>query len=182
MMQNGAEDKSFDPIVVSGKKSSIPHGEAGDEKLSPGFLTIDFGCKYKGYCSDTTRTICIGRPTEEMTRVYQTVLNAQLAGIAAAKAGMTGSELDGVARRVIKEAGYGEYFGHAFSHSLGLDIHEIPTCAPSSHDVLPAGAVISAEPGIYLPGKFGVRIEDVLYITEEGNRNITHLPKELIVL
>lgn len=182
MMKNGAEDKSFDPIVVSGRKSSIPHGEAGNEKIGKGFLTIDFGAKYKGYCSDTTRTLCIGKPTDEMVKVYHTVLEAQLAGIAEAKAGKAGAEIDGAARRIIKDAGYGEYFGHAFSHSLGIDIHEVPTCAPSSKDMIPAGAVISAEPGIYIPGKFGVRIEDVLFITETGSRNITNLPKELIVL
>lgn len=182
MMKNGASDKSFDPIVVSGKKSSIPHGEAGDVKITEGFLTIDFGAKYKGYCSDTTRTICIGKPTDEMIKVYDTVLSAQLAGIAAAKAGVSGRDIDGAARKVIADAGYGEYFGHAFGHGLGLDVHENPVCGPTSEDIMPAGAVISAEPGIYIPGKFGVRIEDVLYVTENGSRNITTLPKELLVI
>ncbi len=182
MMKNGASDKSFDPIVVSGPKTSIPHGEAGDVKITEGFLTIDFGAKYKGYCSDTTRTLCIGRPTEEMVNVYNTVLEAQLAGIAAAKAGVCGKDIDGAARDIIKAAGYGEYFGHALSHGLGIDVHETPVCAPSSEDIMQVGNVISAEPGIYIPGKFGVRIEDVLYITETGSRNITNLPKELIVL
>ena len=182
MIQNGAEDKSFDIIAVSGENSSVPHGEPGDEKLRQGFLTIDFGVKVDGYCSDCTRTICFGKPSEEMRTVYDTVLNAQLAGIGAARAGVTGQELDGAARNVIKEAGYGKYFGHAFGHSLGLEIHEAPSASPGNQEPIPKGTVISAEPGIYIPGKFGVRIEDVLYITEDGCENLTNLQKELLIL
>jgi Xaa-Pro aminopeptidase len=181
-MKNGADDKAFDFIVVSGERSSMPHGVPTDSKIQNGFLTIDFGVKKNGWCSDTTRTICIGRPTDEMRRVYDTVLQAQLAGIEKARAGILGKEIDETARHVIDEAGYGECFGHGFGHALGLEVHEAPNAAPSSDAVMPAGAVISAEPGIYLPGRFGVRIEDVLYITAEGSENITMLPKELFVL
>lgn len=182
MLRNGAQDKSFDTIVVSGARSSMPHGVPGDGKLAKGFLTIDFGAKVAGYCSDMTRTFCIGRPTEEMKKVYETVLAAQLAGIDAARGGVSGSEIDMAARRVIEKAGYGKNFGHAFGHSLGIDIHESPVASPFSGSVIPEGAVISAEPGIYIPGKFGVRIEDVLYITEDGCENITNMEKQLTII
>lgn len=178
----GAEDCSFEPIIVSGEHSSIPHGEAEDVKLKKGFLIMDFGAKYKGYCSDTTRTLCIGKPTDEMRRVYDIVLEAQLAGIQAARAGVTGEAIDKAARDVINKNGYEGTFGHAFGHSLGMDIHENPNAAPGVKDIIPAGAVISAEPGIYLKGKFGVRIEDVLHITENGSENLTNLRKDLIIL
>ncbi len=181
MLKLGAQDKSFDPIVVSGSLSSVPHGKPRDVKLQRGFLTMDFGALYRGYCSDTTRTVAIGEPTEEMVRVYNTVLEAQVTAIKAAKAGMTGRELDGVARKVIADAGYGEYFTHSLSHGVGIDIHEYPTCAPKSEAVLRSGDVISMEPGIYLPGKFGVRIEDVIEIKEDGCFDLTELPKELLV-
>ena len=181
-LKNGAEDKSFDPIVVSGKRSSMPHGAPTDQRIQRGFLTIDFGVKYCGWCSDTTRTVCIGEPTEEMRLVYDTVHSAQKAGIRTARAGVSGKEIDGAARCVIEKAGYGEYFGHGFGHGLGLEVHEAPTAARTRDDLMPAGAVISAEPGIYLPGRFGVRIEDVLYLTDTGSENITRLPKDLIIL
>ena len=146
------------------------------------FVTMDFGCVYDGYCSDMTRTVAVGQPTQEMERVYETVLAAQKAGIAAARAGMPGRELDAAARKVIEEAGYGDYFTHSFGHSLGLEIHESPNASPSETRLLPVGTVISAEPGIYLPGRFGVRIEDVLVLEEGGCRDITQSPKNLIVL
>ncbi|MGM9520896.1 MAG: M24 family metallopeptidase [Oscillospiraceae bacterium] len=182
MLKNGAEDKSFDPIIVSGSLSSVPHGKPRDIKLQRGFLTMDFGALYQGYCSDTTRTVCIGEPTEEMARVYDTVLKAQLAAIAGAKAGMKGRDIDAIARNVITDAGYGEYFSHSLSHSLGINIHEEPRCSPFTEAVIPSGCVISMEPGIYIPGKFGVRIEDVVYVTENGCEDITDLPKELSVI
>ena len=179
----GAEKTSFDTIVVSGANSSMPHGVPSDKKIEAGdFVTMDFGCKLNGYCSDMTRTVAVGHATDEMRTVYQTVLEAQLAGIAAARAGVTGREVDGAARKVIADAGYGEYFGHGFGHGLGVEIHEAPTAAPSYDRPLPAGAVISAEPGIYLPGKLGVRIEDVIVLEENGSRNITLAPKELLIL
>lgn len=183
MLHYGAEDMSFDPIVVSGPNGSLPHGVPSERELRQGeFVTMDFGCIYHGYCSDMTRTVAIGFATEEMQTVYQTVLAAQKAGIAVARAGITGREVDGAARAVITAAGYGDAFTHSFGHGVGVEIHEGPNASPLSDQPLPAGAVISAEPGIYLPGKLGVRIEDVIVVTEEGCRNLTKAPKELIVL
>lgn len=183
MMSRGGERVSFDPIVASGANGSMPHAVPGDQVVDTGmFITMDFGCVLDGYCSDMTRTVALGQPTEEMERVYATVLAAQKAGINAARAGVTGREVDAAARRVIAEAGYGDYFFHSFGHSLGIDIHESPNASPSESAVLPAGAVISAEPGIYIPGRFGVRIEDVLILKEGGCEDITRSPKHLIVL
>ena len=183
MLKNGAEGLSFDPIVVSGPNTSLPHGVPGDRKLQNGdFITMDFGVLYKGYCSDMTRTVALGYATEEMEKVYNTVLQAQLAGIAATKAGVTGQAIDAAARKVIADAGYGEYFGHGYGHSLGLEIHEAPSCNTRNTEPMPLHAVVSAEPGIYLPGKFGVRIEDVVIFTEDGCVDIAHSPKNLIVI
>lgn len=183
MLHYGGSDMSFDPIVVSGANGSLPHGVPSEKKIQQGeFVTMDFGCIYHGYCSDMTRTVAVGFATEEMHRVYHTVLTAQLAGINAARAGVTGREVDGAARAVIDAAGYGAYFGHSFGHGVGVEIHEAPNASPGNEKPLPAGAVISAEPGIYLPGKMGVRIEDVILLTEKGCRNITRAPKELLVL
>lgn len=183
MLKNGSEGNSFDPIVVTGAKSSMPHGVPGDEVIKEGdFVTMDFGSIKGGYCSDMTRTVAIGHATDEMRTVYDTVLKAQLAGIATARAGITGLAIDAAARKVINDAGYGDYFGHGFGHSLGLDIHEPPNANPRGTTIMPVGAVISAEPGIYLPGRFGVRIEDVLVLRENGCEIITKAPKELIIL
>ena len=183
LLKNGGEGLSFDPIVVSGPNTSLPHGVPGDRKIQEGdFITMDFGVVYGGYCSDMTRTIAVGYVTDEMEKVYKTVLQAQLAGIAASKAGVPGKEIDGAARQVIADAGYGQYFGHGYGHSLGLEIHESPSPNAGNENGMPAGSVASAEPGIYLPGKFGVRIEDVVIFTEDGCENITKSPKELIVL
>ena len=143
---------------------------------------MDFGCLKNGYCSDMTRTVAVGYATDEMRRVYDTVLEAQLAGIAAAKAGVTGSAIHNAGAKVIADAGYGPYFGHGFGHSLGLEIHESPSASPSNAGPMPEGAVVTAEPGIYLPGRFGVRIEDMLYLTAEGCLNLTKAPKELLIL
>jgi Xaa-Pro aminopeptidase len=179
----GADGLSFDPIIVSGPNTSMPHGVPGDRVLQTGdFVTMDFGCLLDGYCSDMTRTVALGSVTDEMRHVYDTVLAAQLAGIAASRAGVPGKEIDGAARKVIADAGYGAYFGHGYGHSLGLEIHEAPNCNPSGDRPMPVGAVCSAEPGIYLPGKFGVRIEDVVIFEENGCRVITQSPKELIIL
>ena len=179
----GADDVSFDPIIVSGANSSKPHGVPGNDRICRNtFTTIDFGVKLDGFCSDETRTIAFGSVSDEMRRVYDIVLEAQLAGIAAARAGVTGAEIDGAAREVIKKAGYGEYFGHGFGHGVGLEIHEAPTASPSGKKPLKAGAVISAEPGIYLPGRFGVRIEDVIILHEGGCTDITLTDKSLLIL
>ena len=183
MLRFGAEKMSFDPIVVSGPNGSLPHGIPSAKQVQQGeFITMDFGCKYGGYCSDMTRTVALGEPSEEMKKVYHIVLEAQLAGIAAARAGVTGAAIDAASRKVIEDAGYGPYFGHSFGHSLGIDIHEAPTAAPSNDKPIPENAVVSAEPGIYLPGKFGVRIEDVMVLRKDGAEVITKAPKELIVL
>ena len=183
MVSAGAEKTSFDTIVASGPNGSMPHAVPGMRKVREGdFITMDFGCVYKGYCSDMTRTVALGRPSDEMRNVYDIVLQAQLAGIAAAKAGVTGAVIDGAARKVIQDAGYGAYFGHSFGHSLGIDIHEAPNAAPGNDKPMPDGAVVSAEPGIYLPGKFGVRIEDVMILRPDGAQVITKAPKALLVL
>ena len=183
LYKHGAEGPSFDPIVVSGPNTSLPHGVPDERKLEFGdFITMDFGCIYGGYCSDMTRTVALGFVSEEMDKVYKTVLKAQLAGIAATKAGVAGRDIDGTARKVIADAGYGDYFGHGYGHSLGILIHEAPNANTRNDQPMPAGAVVSAEPGIYLPGKFGVRIEDVTVITETGCEVLTKSPKNLIIL
>ena len=183
MLLGGAERMSFDPIIASGPNSSMPHAVPTGRKIQEGdFLTIDFGCVYEGYCSDTTRTVAIGYATEEMRKVYNTVLEAQLAGIAKAKTGVIGKEVHEAAHDVIRAAGYGEYFGHGFGHSLGLEIHEAPNFNSRNAKPMPDCAAVSAEPGIYLPGKFGVRIEDVVILHENGCENITGLPKGLRVI
>lgn len=183
LLKHGAEGNSFDPIAVTGLNSSMPHGVPGDTTVKAGdFITLDFGCLKNGYCSDMTRTYAVGYASDEMKNVYSTVLRAQLESIKTARAGIPGKDIDLAARKVISEAGYGKYFGHSLGHSLGLDIHESPSASPNCEALMPVGAVISAEPGIYIPGKFGVRIEDVLILNENGCENITKAPKELIVL
>ena len=183
MYKNGAHGLSFDPIVVSGPNSSMPHGVAGERKIQDGdFITMDFGVLYNGYCSDMTRTVAVGHVTEEMEKVYNTVLEAQLAGLAITKAGVPGKDIDGAARKVISDAGYGEYFGHGYGHSLGLEIHESPSPNARNPEPMPLHAVASAEPGIYLPGKFGVRIEDSVIYTEDGYENLCTSPKNLIII
>ncbi len=183
MMLRGAEKVSFDPIVVAGARSSMPHGVPSDNVIREGdFVTMDFGCMYGGYCSDMTRTVAVGYATEEMRKVYDIVLQAQLAGIAVSKAGVLGKDVDKAARDVIVEAGYGEYFGHGYGHSLGLEVHEAPYASPSGKVPMPEGCACSAEPGIYLPGKFGVRIEDVVIFREDGCEILTKSPKELIIV
>ena len=183
MYKNGAHGLSFDPIIVSGPNSSMPHGVAGERKIQDGdFITMDFGVLYNGYCSDMTRTVAMGFVTEEMEKVYNTVLEAQLAGLAATKAGVPGKDIDLAARKVIEDAGYGPYFGHGYGHSVGLEIHESPSPNVRNENPMPLHCVASAEPGIYLPGKFGVRIEDCVIFTEDGYENLASSPKNLIIL
>ncbi len=183
LLSRGGERVSFDPIVAAGPNGSRPHAVPGDQMVEEGmFITMDFGCKSGGYCSDMTRTVALGQPSQEMEEVYSAVLAAQKAGINAARAGVTGQEIDEAARRVLREAGYGEYFSHGFGHSLGVDIHESPNANSKEQRPMPVGAVISAEPGVYIPGRFGVRIEDVLILNETGCEDITRSPKDLIVL
>ncbi len=183
MLSGGAENVSFDPIALSGARTSMPHGVPSDKAIEDGdFVTMDFGALYRGYCSDMTRTVAVGHATDRMREVYDTVRRAQEAGIAAARAGVTGKDVDAAARAVIERAGFGPYFSHSFGHGLGVEIHEPPNAAPASETPFPAGAVISAEPGIYLPGQFGVRIEDVLILRETGCEDITQAPKDLLIL
>ena len=182
MYKNGADTKAFDTIAVSGKKSSLPHGTPEDVPVSKGFLTMDFGARYCGYCSDMTRTISIGKPDDEMLKVYNTVLDAQKAAFEKICADVVGKEPDLAARAVIDGAGYAGTFGHSLGHSLGLEIHESPNFASGVETAIPENVVISVEPGIYLEGKFGVRIEDIVCVKQGGFENLTHSPKELIVI
>ena len=183
LYKNGATGLAFDPIVVSGPNTSLPHGVACEKVIENGdFVTMDFGASYMGYCSDMTRTVAVGFATEEMKKVYYTVLEAQKAGLAASKAGVPGKDVDAAARKVIADAGYGAYFGHGYGHSLGLEVHENPSPNARNDQPMPVGAVASAEPGIYLPGRFGVRIEDCCVYLENGIENLTHSPKDLIIV
>ena len=182
MRKNCSEGVDFDTISVSGHKSSLPHGVGDSTPVQKGFLTMDFGAKYNGYCSDMTRTICIGAPNEKMKLVYNTVLQAQLAALEQIRGNILGNVADAFARSVIDNAGFKGKFGHSLGHSLGLDIHESPNFSPNEKNTVPVNAVISVEPGIYLPGEFGVRIEDIVRLTEDGCENLTHSPKELTVI
>ena len=183
MRRNGAESVSFDLIVVSGKNGSLPHGVPEEKPVEKGdFITMDIGAVYHHYCSDMTRTVALGQVTDEQKQVYETVLKAQLAALAAIGPGKSCKEVDAAARDLITQAGYGRCFGHATGHSVGLEIHEEPRCGPSSPDILEPGVVMTVEPGIYLPDRFGVRIEDMVVITENGYQNFTKSSKELILL
>lgn len=183
MLDLGAERMSFDPIVASGPNGSMPHAVPTDRQIQDGdFVTLDFGCVYNGYCSDMTRTVAIGNITEEQKKVYDIVLKAQKETIKKARAGLTGTKIDAIARNIITDNGYGSFFGHALGHGVGIDIHENPIASPKYNKVLPVNSYISCEPGIYIPGKFGVRIEDVIRLTENGNIDITKSKKELLIL
>lgn len=183
MRSLGASGVSFDTIVASGFRSAMPHGVASKKLVAKGeMITLDFGCYYKGYVSDMTRTFALGDPGEELKEVYQIVLAANQAVIAAAKAGSTGEQLDKIARKVIGDAGYGKAFGHGLGHGIGLEIHEGPAVSKTNQTPFVAGNIITDEPGIYLPGLGGVRIEDDLLILPNGNEVLTHAPKEFIVL
>jgi len=183
MMCRGANKVSFDPIVASGPNGSKPHAIPGPRKVQKGeFITMDFGCMYGGYCSDMTRTVALGQIDDDKKKVYDTVLKAQLAAIAVSKAGVPGCDIHAVAAKVIDDAGYGRFFGHGYGHSVCIEIHESPNANTRDHTPMPVGAMVSAEPGIYIPGQFGVRIEDVVRMEEGGCTDITHSPKELIIL
>ena len=185
MRQRGAEGVAFDTIAVSGSASSRPHGEPRDIPLQQGFLTMDFGAKRDGYCSDMTRTVVIGHADEEMKRVYQTVLNAQRAALDFLAEGVRCRDVDHAARQVITDAGYGAYFTHSLGHGIGMLVHEAPgfSRAADPSSLLCRGHVLSVEPGIYLEGRFGVRIEDMIAVEHDGTiRNFTKSPKELLEL
>ena len=171
------------PIFVSGKKSSMPHGRPSHKAIEAGdFVTIDMGAIVNGYMSDMTRTFAVGFATEEMRAVYDVVLRAQAAGLDAFAEGMRGCDVDKAARDVIEAAGYGPYFGHGLGHSLGLNIHEDPRASRTYTGTFPARSIVTIEPGIYLPGRFGVRIEDMVWLAPGGKENLTHFPKELTIL
>lgn len=181
--KNGGDGMAFDTIAVSGANSSLPHGvPTGREIIKNSFITMDFGAKYKGYCSDMTRTVVFGRADEEMKFIYNTVLEAQKTALNAAAGNMIGKDIDKAARDIITNAGYGINFGHSLGHSLGIEIHEPPNFSPKYDKTVPYGAVMTVEPGIYIEGKYGVRIEDMVYLTDRGNENLTKSPKELIEL
>lgn len=183
MKRNGGEANAFDFIVASGRRGALPHGVASEKKIEKGDLvTIDFGTVYQGYHSDITRTIAVGEPTQKLKDIYELVLTAQQKVITEIKAGMSGVEADKIARDFIAEAGYKENFGHGLGHGVGLEIHESPRLSYTSDDTLKAGMVVTDEPGIYLSGIGGVRIEDDLLITENGCEVLNSAPKELIIL
>ncbi|WLR43899.1 Xaa-Pro peptidase family protein [Bacillus carboniphilus] len=183
MRKNGAVSSSFDKIVASGHRSALPHGVASDKTIQSGeFVTLDFGAYYKGYCSDITRTVAVGEPNEKLREIYDVVLNAQLKGMQEIKPGLTGKQADAITRDYITEMGYGDYFGHSTGHGLGMEVHEGPGLSSRSDEELVPGMVVTVEPGIYIPGIGGVRIEDDTVITESGNESLSHSPKELIIL
>ena len=183
MRKRGAEGVAFDTIAVSGSSSSLPHGVPSDIQLRQGFLTMDFGAKVDGYCSDMTRTVVIGRADEQMRLVYDTVLNAQKTALSVIRGGVSLFDADKTARDVIREAGFGENFGHSLGHGVGMYIHESPSLSPKADpsSILMAGNVVTVEPGIYIEGKYGCRIEDMIAIRQDGSvYNFTKSPKELI--
>lgn len=179
----GSEGVSFDFIVVSGKNSSMPHGVPTDKKIEKGdFITMDFGAVINGYRSDMTRTVALGSVNDEQRKVYETVLEAQKRAFDQIVPGASCVDVDRAARSHIAESGFDGCFGHGLGHSIGLEVHEAPCFNTRDETLLKPGMILSVEPGIYLPGKFGVRIEDLVYVTEDGFKNLTASPKELIVL
>ncbi|MGO4887117.1 M24 family metallopeptidase [Anaerobacillus sp. MEB173] len=183
MRKKGAISSSFDIIVASGIRSALPHGVASNKVINKGELvTLDFGAYYKGYCSDITRTIAVGEPNEELRKIYETVQEAQAIGMNSIKPGLTGRQADALTRDFITEKGYGQYFGHSTGHGIGLEVHEGPALSMKSDTVLEPGMVVTVEPGIYISGIGGTRIEDDTLITESGNESLTHSSKELLIV
>jgi Xaa-Pro aminopeptidase len=183
MRKHGATSSSFDTIVASGERSALPHGVASDRLLQTNeFVKLDFGAYYHGYCSDLTRTVVLGQPTEKHKQIYDIVLEAQLLTLEKLKPGMSGREADAIARNVITQAGYGDHFGHGTGHGLGMEIHEAPRLSLQSDTILEPGMVVTVEPGIYIPGFGGVRIEDDVVITENGIRVLTKSSKDFTVI
>ncbi len=179
----GAERVSFNSIVVAGKNTSLPHGTPGDYTIQNGdFITMDFGAIYGGYCSDMTRTVAVGKISEEQEFVYKTVLRAQSEAIKSILPGKVCKDIDSVARNIIYNEGFEGCFGHSLGHSIGIDVHESPGFSTRCNDLLETGMVITVEPGIYIENKFGVRIEDMIVVTQNGCENLTHSPKNLIIV
>lgn len=182
MRKLGSEGVAFDFIVVSGKNSSLPHGKPTDKKIESGdFITMDFGAKFKGYCSDMTRTVAVGTVSEEQRKVYETVLFAQSEAMKNIKPGAVCKEIDAIARNIIYNS-YEGCFGHGLGHSIGIEVHENPNFNTKCETILKPGMILSVEPGIYIENQFGVRIEDLVYITENGYENLTASTKELIII
>jgi Xaa-Pro aminopeptidase len=180
MLRLGAERASFETIVAHGAHGALPHAVPREVEIAPGSLvTIDWGAQLDGYCSDCTRTYAVGEPGERAREVYELVLRAQQAGLDAVRAGVSGREADAVARGLIEAAGYGERFGHGLGHGVGLEIHEAPRLSKTSDATLAAGQVVTVEPGVYLPGELGVRIEDLVLVTPDGCELLDGLPKQL---
>jgi Xaa-Pro aminopeptidase len=183
MKNRGAEGKSFDFIVASGERGALPHGKASDKRIAAGELvTIDYGAFYRGYCSDETVTVCLGEPDSRQREVYETVRAAQEIAIEAVRPGMSFKDVDAKARDYIASKGYGQYFGHGLGHGIGIDIHEHPTVSPRSTAIVEEGMVFTVEPGIYIPGWGGVRIEDSVVMEHDRCRRITQVPKTLMIL
>lgn len=183
MKKNGASGASFETIVASGLRSSMPHGVASEKKIQHGeVITMDYGALYNGYCSDITRTIFLGEPSPELKKIYNIVLEAQLEALKKAHKGLSGKEIDLVARNVIAEAGYGENFGHGLGHGVGLEIHEEPRFSPTGDKIMENGMVVTVEPGIYVSGIGGVRIEDMIIINDTNPINLTKAKKGIIVI
>jgi Xaa-Pro aminopeptidase len=183
MRRRGASRSSFDTIVAAGPNGALPHAHPRDVEIRRGDLVvIDWGAVLDGYCSDCTRTFSVGEPSPEARAIYELVLEAQLAGLHAVRAGIGGREVDDAARGIIDAAGHGEHFGHGLGHGVGIDVHEAPRLSQRSQDELVAGNIVTVEPGVYLPGKFGVRIEDLVAVTDQGCDVLTSLSKELTVV
>lgn len=183
MKKYGAKGVSFDLITITGTKTSLPHGVPGDNIIKSGdFFTMDIGALYKGYHSDMTRTVAVGNVSDKQKKIYDIVYNAQLTALEKVSAGVSCSFVDKTARDIISNAGYSKCFGHSTGHGVGLDIHESPNVSPSSNTILSSGMIITVEPGIYIENNFGVRIEDIVLVTNNGYKNFVKLPKELIIL
>lgn len=183
MRRLGASGPSFETIVASGWRSALPHGVASDKKVAKGdMIVFDFGCIYQGYCSDMTRTVVVGKPSARQKKIYGIVQRAQAAGLRMAKPGKTTGDVDKAARVIISRAGFGKRFGHGTGHGVGIEIHEEPRVGPNAKDILRDGVAITVEPGIYLEGAFGVRIEDLVLVTPKGHENLYRTTKDLIVV
>ena len=183
MRRRGADAPGFSTIIATGPHGALPHAQPRDVAVADGDLVvIDWGAEYQGYRSDCTRTVAVGRLDDEAREAYELVLGAQMAGVEAVKAGGDGREIDATVRSIIADGGHGEHFGHGLGHGVGLDIHEAPRLSKLSEDTLRAGMVVTVEPGVYLPGKFGIRIEDLVVVGDDGNTILTSLPKELVVV
>lgn len=181
MRKQGAEALSFETIFASGVRSAMPHGTASEKPLEYGdFITMDYGCVYGGYCSDMTRTVVLGHASEQQKEIYHIVQKAQQAAFEVIRPGVLARDVDKAARDIIIDAGYGKHFGHSLGHSLGLDIHELPSLSPKSEERLCANMLVTDEPGIYIEAFGGVRIEDLLLITENGCESLSSSPKELL--